>query len=297
LFLAESRCGFWGRNPDGSLWRYADRPRLAGQAACMHFEPRELPPCFHPGGRATTDEPITYHMEPYLPSQAQEILEQLRLAALSGNAAAEQAEASFERIRQAALSAQYACQMRFFEASDAWKTSPYDLPANLRKVAERGRIPLNANPALYDALAYGIAKTGLADLPLAARSFDGEAPHPLEQILRGLPSRIIRRAAETARDPVLLLVNKPKKKLNRSGESSDDAKDELEKPEATRDDTKDELIATVVREYRDLSQDIGSSPRPLVDLLRVAIEPVAPLSVSNIRKLLKKPIRKPLKTQ
>jgi hypothetical protein len=262
LFLTESRCGFCGRNPDGSLWHYADRPRLTGQAACIHFEPGDLPPCFHPGGRFS-DEPIEPLLLPYLPSQAEEILARLRHASRDDDG---QADAAFDRIRRAALHAQDACRKRFFEIEDAYRKPGYDLPAALRKVAERGRIPPDANHGLYDALAYGVAKANLADLPLAPRSFDNEAPHPLEQILRALPSRMIRRAAEAARDPDSML---------------------FDKPGAPSDDTKDELIATVVQEYRDLSQEPDAAPRLLVDLVQVAIEPVSPLSVSSIRKLLK----------
>lgn len=209
-----------------------------------------------------SDEPINPLLLPYRPSQAEEILARLRHASRADDA---QVGAAFDRIRQAALLAQDACRKRFFEIEDARKTPGYALPADLRRVAERGRIPPHANPALYDALACGIAMTGLADLPLASRLFD-DGSHPLEDVLRALPSRIIRQAAEAARDPDGMLFGEPG---------------------ALSDEIKEELIVVVVQEYRALSQDTAVAPRPLVELVQCVIAPVGPMSLSAVRKLLK----------
>jgi len=86
LYLHDGRCAFRGRDPKGRPGRYAEKPRRADHRACIHFDPRELPACFHIDGVVPPIGPLAPPPLPvaYAKASRQEIdavLQASRLAA------------------------------------------------------------------------------------------------------------------------------------------------------------------------------------------------------------------------
>jgi hypothetical protein len=272
--------------------------------ACPHFTPTHgtaddfvvpSPTCYSNASRheiatALHVARLAADAHPYLHEQAHEILEHLKRIGRATRATDEQVKTAFERIREAALIARYECQQRLFEIEDTRKSVGYALFGDLDKVARRGRIPRKAHASLFDALIYGLVKAGLTEPPLVARSFDSDT-HPLEPAIRSMPSRVIRKAAETAHAPDGMLLDDSKAPsdgnkgglIAYSGENSHP----VPRKKAMGSDSILRLLAAVTGEYQELSGDIAVS-RTLVELAELALLPVDPLSPKHIRKLLKK---------
>lgn len=314
LFLHDGRCAFYGRDPKGSPWRYADWPRRADHLACIHFEPHELPACFHIGGvappcdlAAPIPAPFGYEQatgadieamieatrlaakdQPYSPDQAREIRGLLKRMGKATQATDDQVEAAFERIRRAADIAREALQTQFWSGLDP--TPEYDLRTELKRVAVAGVVGPRARATLFGALLLALEWTGTPTPPLQElrQVFDDDAAHPQEAFIRAIPPAQLQRA-------VIALLRDKRGLLPKRGRPPGSA---------TR-----HVIIEIVSVFQSISGRNGApfsrqsgsrqegkilkhpsgTPRgPLVDLIAVALQPVESLSRHSIGDILKR---------
>lgn len=311
LFLHDGRCAFYGRDPTGSPWRYADWPRRADHRACIHFEPHELPACFHIGGvalpcdlAAPIPAPFGYEQatgadieamieatrlavkdQPYSPDQAREIRVLLKRMGKSTQVTDDQVEAAFERIRRAADSARDALQNQFWSGLDP--NPEYDLRTELKRVAVAGVVGPRARASLLDALVVALELTG-TPTPRFQRTFDDAVVHPLDTFIRAVPPDQLERA-------VIALLRDERGHLPEAG-----------RPAGS---TTRHFIIEIVSVFQSISGRSGApfsrqsgsrqegkilkhppgTPRgPLVDLIAVALQPVENLSRHSIGDMLKR---------